>query len=435
VALTLLAVLATGACGYPTEEPGLLPRPATESTRPPVPVEPVHIPEPTNPALPVVGEAVWTTAEGLDVQVRLAVHAVRRLENATVLDWSVTPLRAPDLAFGDGVPAFVDLGLTRPAPANVNIFLLDPETEKVYRPLSHNSSRELNRCLCSPLWVAQLGLRIGETRMLQVAYPELPASVRFVDVDLATVAPFTHVPVIPVGEVPTARQPTDLRRPAEREWVLMRPLEFRSPEDENDRRQSVTVNRVVAGPTRTSVEWTLRSVTDQPNFNVLPYGPPVGARLPPDLMVATPSSASGPQLRPAGATGQVVGAQWMTDSLRDQGLLECLCTELGLWASSLRRAGGKATVTTNYPALPGDVSRVDLLLPGAGAAPGLPVTRPTDAAARTGPTVEAEVPRWTYSVSDPQRGWSTADWPTPLPAANQLRHFTSTVDRLVELPR
>jgi hypothetical protein len=389
---------------------------------------------PTNPALPVAGEAVWTTAEGLDVQVRLAVHAVRRLKNATVLDWSVTPLRAPELTVGDSVPAFVDLGLSRSS-ANVNIFLLDPEADKVYRPLSHDSSRELNRCLCSPLWVAQLGLRIGETQVLQVAYPELPAAVRFVDVDLATVAPFTHVPVTPAGQVPTARQPTDLRRPADPEWVLMRPLEFRNPEDEDDRRQSVAVTRVVAGPTRTSVEWTLRSVTEQPNFNVLPYGPPIGAELPSDLMVANPSSASGPQLRASGAGGHVLGAQWMTDSLRDQELLECLCTELGLWASSLRRAGGQATVTTNYPALPGDVSRVDLLLPGAGAAPGLPVTRPTDAAALTGPAVATVVAEWTYSVNDPQRGWSTADWPTPLPAANQLRHFRSTVDRLVELRR
>jgi hypothetical protein len=431
----LVLTLAAGSCGYPTEERGLFPRPATESTAPPVPAEPQHIPEPTNPALPVAGEAVWTTAEGLDVQVRLAVHAVRRMRNATVLDWSVTPLRAPHLTFGDTVPAFVDLGLSRPSPASVNIFLLDPEAEKVYRPLSHDSARGFNRCLCSPVWMAQLGLRIGETRLMQVAYPELPASVRFVDVDLATVAPFTHVPVTPPGRVPTARQPTDLRRPAEREWVLMRPLEFRTPDDEHNRRLSLAVNRVVAGPTRTSVEWTLRSVTDQPNFNVLPYGPPVGARLPPDLMVANPSTASGPQLRPSAATGGGLGAQWMTNSFRDDGLLECLCTDLGLWASSLRQAGGQATVTTNYPALPAGVSRVDLLLPGAGAARGLLVTGPTDAAALTGPAVPVQVGRWTYSVDDPQRGWSTAEWPTPLPAPSQLGHFSSTVDRLVELPR
>ena len=37
-----------------------------------------NVPSP-NPDLPVVGEAIWTSADGLDITMRLAVHAVRRV--------------------------------------------------------------------------------------------------------------------------------------------------------------------------------------------------------------------------------------------------------------------------------------------------------------------------------------------------------------------
>ena len=67
-------VLSTG-CTYTKEEPGLFPEesqsPTVEQTRPPAP---------TNPELPVVAEAEWTTAEGLKITTRFAIHAVRRLE-------------------------------------------------------------------------------------------------------------------------------------------------------------------------------------------------------------------------------------------------------------------------------------------------------------------------------------------------------------------
>jgi hypothetical protein len=40
----------------------------------------------------VADERTWTSADGLQIQVRIAVHAVRRVGGATVLDWSVTPI-------------------------------------------------------------------------------------------------------------------------------------------------------------------------------------------------------------------------------------------------------------------------------------------------------------------------------------------------------
>ena len=71
------------------------------------PASPYRAAPRSNPDLPVVGEAVWTSGEGLGLTVRIAVHAVRRIPGATVLDWSVTPLSGAGLNSGDAVPAVV----------------------------------------------------------------------------------------------------------------------------------------------------------------------------------------------------------------------------------------------------------------------------------------------------------------------------------------
>jgi hypothetical protein len=136
-------VLSTG-CTYTTEEPGLFrtgtsQSPTIEKTEPP--------PEATNPNLPVAAEAEWTTAEGLNISTRFAIHAVRRLQDATVVDWSVTPLSAPGYARGADLPSWVDIGLSRSSEGDVNMFLVDPPGGKVYRTLSHQSRRLFNRCL------------------------------------------------------------------------------------------------------------------------------------------------------------------------------------------------------------------------------------------------------------------------------------------------
>src|SRR5215211_4002613 len=93
-----LAWLLTG-CSYDHVEPGLFGQSAArETSAPPIrPVTPDERAQTPNPDLPVVGEATWTSADGFDITMRVAVHAVRRTEGATVLDWSVTPLRGAGL--------------------------------------------------------------------------------------------------------------------------------------------------------------------------------------------------------------------------------------------------------------------------------------------------------------------------------------------------
>ena len=43
---------------------------------------------------------------------------------------------------------------------------------------------------------------------------------------------------------------------------------------------------------------------------------------------------------------------------------------------------------------------------------------------------------WTYDETDPPRGWSTQDWPTPLPAPEQVGGYASRPERILDaLPR
>jgi hypothetical protein len=65
---------------------------------------------------------------------------------------------------------------------------------------------------------------------------------------------------------------------------------------------------------------------------------------------------------------------------------------------------------------------------------GLAVTPAPDGSTRIGPPARAEVGLW-YPTSRPQSGWSTGEWPTPLPDPEQLSDYGASVDRITSLPR
>ena len=368
----------------------------------------------------MAGETTWTTAEEQQVTVRIAVHAVRRAAGLTVLDWSVTPLSAPDRQIGDEVPPGFDLGLDRTSAGGINIVLIDPRKKKVYRPLSHRSREQAYRCLCTPIWSAQATLHLGETRLLQVAYPPLPASVRFVDVVAATLPPFNHVPVSPDGFAPTATHPADLARPPEPTEPLTAPQFFQTDDGLDSRRTAtLRVDEVLAGADSTTVRWTLRSISGQRAFLVVPLGPPLVAVAPPDLPVISTNAASGPTL--AAANGRAMPARWMTGGYEDRPFLECQCTNLDILGRSACVApAAPPQLVTTYPALPRGVNRVDIVLPGTANLTGLVVTPAPDGSIRVGPPERAEVARWTYDERRPPAGWATDEWPTPLPDRAQL---------------
>ena len=422
------AVLSAG-CTYAKDEPGLFQNRATQS--PSIDNTP---PAPTNPELPVAAEAEWTTAEGLHISTRFAIHAVRRIQGATVVDWSVTPLSSPGYGVGDRLPSWADLGLSRSSEGDINMFLLDPANGKVYRTLSHESRRLFRRCLCTPMWLAQQGLRIGETRLLQATFPPLPEALDFVDVDMINLAPFMRVPVTPIGHVPTAPQPTDLARPpaAVRQPLAQREFRYR---EQPDRVQSIAIDRVVAAPGRISMEWTIRSVTDQSIFILEPALSPIGGMLPDNVDVLDRDVVSGPMIKPHGLpAAKPSRVSWMTTAVAGRKAYECLCSPLGLWAGSLRRDGGQASVASNYPALPAGTRTVDVILPGVATLPDIPVVDAEHSAPRLGPPKPHTGDTWIYYSGDPPRGWTTAQWPTPLPDPEQLRDYRFFIENITRLP-
>ena len=377
VVLLALLVLVPSACTWDRTEPGLF------RTRPPAPPpsprKPSRPPPPdTNPSLPVAGQAVWTTGDGSDITVRIAVHAVRRSEGATLLDWSVTPLSAPGAGIGDRLSGIADLGLTTNTGSDVAIVLVDPAAHHAYRPLHHASPSQFNHCLCTPIWRVQQSLRLGETELMQVAFPPLPAAMAFIDVSFATLAPFFHLPVTPAGQVPTAREPTDLKRPAGELRTASARVYFRYPGPPGQQ-LSVQINRVVASDRLTSVEWTLQSLDDQTRTSLEPYGPPVSALVPEGVSVVIATPANGLTLRPSRSKAPPLTATWMTT---ERFGYECLCTQLGLWARALTVKQGAVRLVTNYPALPRGTRQVDVNLPTVTTLSEVPVETAADGAGR-----------------------------------------------------
>jgi hypothetical protein len=417
-------------CTYAREEPGLFRPNASQSST----TERSAPPAPTNPKLPVAAEAEWLTAEGLQISTRFAIHAVRTLADATVVDWSVTPLSAPGYTPGDRLPSWVDLGLSRTSEGDVNMFLLDPVGRKVYRTLSHQSRRLFNRCLCTPLWLAQQGLRIGETRILQATFPPLPAALDFIDVDLINLTPFVHIPVTPIGQVPTAPHPTDLTRPPRGVAATLAQQVFRYRQEPR-RVQSIAIDRIVVAPGRTSLELTIKSVTDQSTFILEPALSPIGGIFPDNVDVLNPDVVSGPMIRPhADPAAKPTRVSWLSTGVAGRKAYECLCSSLGLWAGSLRREGGQASVASNYPALPAGTQTVDVILPGVATLSDIPVVEAEDSAPRLGPPKPYAGETWIYSSDDPPRGWTTTQWPTPLPDGDQLKDYRFFIESLTQLP-
>jgi len=423
--LLLFACLVAG-CTYERLEPGLFGRPMSkETTAPPLrPVTPNETLPSPNPDLPVVGEAIWTSADGLDITMRLAVHAVRRIKGATVLDWSVTPLHGPGLRPKDPLPTTVNLGLNRPGEGYPSILLVDAARARVYRPLTRKGWD--SQCLCTSLMLAQRNLRLGYTTVLQVAFPVLPEALENVDVQLATVAPFWHVPVTPLGMLPLASHPTDLARPANPTPVIgsTSPFSYRSA----GQRYLVMVNAVYTSSSFTSVAWTILSM--EPGRGLQAASTPPFADAAPPRRAYNPISAGGPQIR-VSAGRSVWRARLVTTKLAGLGALECLCTDLRYGAAALRQTGQQMRVITNLPPVPAGTARVDVVLPGLTSFTNLAVTPAPDSALRSaGPAVRG-AGFWTYQAEQPHPGWKPRDWPTPLPRTDQLRAFRATVDAIV----
>jgi hypothetical protein len=386
-----LALLLTG-CTYSESEPGLfgrLPAPSVSESLPPTPAP--H----STAAIPVLGEAIYRSTGRIDVSVRIAVHAVRRVLGGTVLDWSVTALAGPGAAPGEQL--FLELGLVE----EFDVSLIDAAAAKVYRPFV---SRRSGRCLCIPAYLVGQAVVVNSPRLLQTTFPRLPASTRLVEVNIATVPIFSRIPLTQAGMVQTAVSETDLARPADAQPALASTVELRRPSGQSFRFE---VESVLASGSFTSVVWVVRASSPGPGS--------VGAAHP-----QIRRSGAGPALRPRTATVQL-GSKKPT---------QCLCPTLGTFADRLQNAGDQVRVVTNFPALPRGTTNVDVLFPGVDPLFGLGVTPAPEGAFRAGSQVPADTSTWSYLWNRPLAGWSLLRWPTPVPARIDPDRFRSRVDRL-----
>jgi hypothetical protein len=341
-----------------------------------------------------------------------------------VLDWSVTPLHGAGLRPRDPLPTTVNLGLTRPAEGYPNIVLVDAARSRIYRPLTRKGWE--SQCLCTPLTLVQRTLRLGYTRVLQVTFPALPDGLENVDVQLATVPPFWHIPVTPSGMLPLASYPTNLARPAEPTPVIGRtkPFSYRSA----GQRYLIMVNAVYTSSSSTTIAWTILSM--EPGRGLQAASTPPFADAAPPHRAYNPISAGGPQIK-IGARKSVWRARLVTTKLAGFGALECLCSDLRFGAAALRRTGQQMHVITNLPPLPAGTSRVDVVLPGLTTFTDLAVTPVPDSTFRSAGPAVRRTGFWTYQAEHPHPGWRPHDWPTPLPRGDQLRAFRATVDTIV----
>ena len=389
-ALALALALLGAGCTYSDREAGLFGR-----TPDPSPSGPAVEPPDSTGAIPLLGDALWTSADTRGVPLRLAVHGVRRVPGGTVLDWSITALSGPDRVPGAAIPGGLSLDLHEPA----DLALVDP-AGRVYRPLVAKGSET---CLCISLWHAQQDLAYDVPRLLQVAYPTLPADLRVIDVSIALAPAFSRVPVAPLGEVSAPITETDLAAPVESPPPpLGRTPQFRLP---GGQLFAIEVDAVLAGGTLTSVVWTLESRSRGP-------GPPPGLQ---------PTLTRNDRWR-------VLPVRISATQAGDTG---CLCADPARWREHLTEPGRRVTVVTTLGEIPRGATTVDVDFTEVAPLTDIPVRPASDAALRTAGTVRTPPRTWSTRPGRPARGWPLSSWPTPVPVITRGA-FTATVSRILD---
>ena len=119
----------------------------------------------------------------------------------------------------------------------------------------------------------------------------------------------------------------------------------------------------------------------------LSIGPLVSRPAPDSVVLVNSMPTDGLVLKlPAGT----LTTAWLATRTYGLPSYECLCSDLGIWARALSRAGGSLQVTSLYPGLPAGTTSVDVGLPGHGTVRAVPVVVAPDAAARLGPADAAD---------------------------------------------
>ena len=397
-------------------------------------------------APPVLSSFVLDAGTKSPQDVRVAVHGVRRIAGATVLDWSVTPLASDEAKAGDKVGQALDINID-PGFENSNALrLVDTTAKKVYRPLDNDD--KVTGCLCVPWFTVKSDLTVGKTRLMQAAFPELPAGLDQIAVSMRNQPLVSDAPVTPEGEVPTGKS-VDLDAKAEELPEAAPGASFTYPVGDQLEKptqdMTLTVNEVIAGQSGTSLVFTVTADEAGPGLNslggrpindpqVVQYGTSVYEQASSGPAISTGSAAEGQLLRPWFATQKQKTAV-PPRSAKNFAWRECLCSTTQIYGKILQTQGRSITLVEHMPPLPAGTSTVDIVFPDNSlpAVKGVKVTEAPEVAASS---KKAEVGTWEYgsvTTSDLPKGWPADKWPTPVPDTASIAASDVAIDDLEEV--
>ena len=402
---------------------------------------------------PVMGSYVIDGGTENPQDIRVAVHGVRRIEGATVLDWSVTPLENDTVKKGDRVDQKIDIDIVPGLGNSEALNLVDTAARKVYRPLD-NDAREANGenvlgCLCIRWSQVEDDLEVGTTVLMQAAFPELPQDLKDISVSLRNQPLVADVPVADIGSVYTGPK-TDLAAPADKQPTAAQPQQFVYPVKHGvkkpEQKMSLVVNEVLASPSGTSLVFTVTSEEDGDGLNAT-GGAPVGDR---DIVQYGTqlfgTSADGPGVRVSGDASADVTRAWFAqvsqktrkprNGPKDFVWRECLCSHTQFYGEALKQSGRSRTMVAQMAPLPDGADKVDIVFPD----DSLPAVEGVDVTAVDKPELgdqkKVSTGTWSFPVmgeGDTPNGWPLSKWPTPVPDAESVEGSQSIIDVLEDV--
>ena len=402
---------------------------------------------------PVVASYVIDGGTDTAQDVRVAIHGVRRIKDATVLDWSVTPLAGGSLKSGDPVGQNIDIDVEPGLDNSQAVNLIDASAHKVYRPLDNedrkNAGIPLAGCLCVPWFMVENDLTIGKTRLLQAAFPDLPASLKSIAVSIRSQPLVTDVPIAAEGKVSTGDS-EDLAAPAKVLPTASEPRSFKYPmADELDdpaQKMALVINEVLASREATSLVFTVNAEEDGEGLDAWQGRPVDDPDVVPFGTQLWDLSTAGPGLRPSGASDGKVTRAWFAEVSQKTAIppgvakdfiwRECLCSTTPRYDDPLKQAGRSRTFGMSLPALPAGTDSVDVVFPRKTLPPITDVKVTNAKAVKDSGTMSAKVGTWKYgTVADSTlpKGWSVKEWPTPVPSSEDISGSDTAVDTLEDV--
>lgn len=399
---------------------------------------------------PVVGSYVIDGGTENPQDIRVAVHGVRRIEGATVLDWSVTPLESDSVKKGDPVGQKIDIDVTPALGNSQALNLIDTAAQRVYRPLDNDPresrGEQVAGCLCIRWSQVEDDLEVGTTVLMQAAFPELPHDLEDISVSLRNQPLVAEVPIADIGSVYTGPK-VDLAAPAGELPAASEPQQFLYPVEhavkDPEQKMSLVVNEVLASTTGTSLVFTVTAEGDGDALDAT-GGAPLGDH---DIVQYGTqlfgTSADGPGIRVSGDADATVTRAWFAQvSQRTRkprnapgGFVwrECLCSHTQFYGDVLSRSGRSRTFVAQMASLPAGADKVDVVFPDASlpAAEGIDVTKVETAA--VGEQKKVSTGTWSFPVmgqGDPPDGWPLDKWPTPVPDVESVGASSSVIDVL-----